>query len=119
MRGVLNVLNVVLEHAVKQEYVASKPGAEAERREASSEEQARRLGSWKRRKSHCSSTMRPRGTARSIFTAVYTGMRQSELLGLRWEDVDFDAGTIHLRHQLSRATKAKPARVVAAEDGCR
>ena len=48
-----------------------------------------------------------------ILTAVDTGMRQSERLGLRWEDIDFDAGTIHLRHQLSRATKAKPARVVA------
>lgn len=31
-----------------------------------------------------------------ILTAVYTGMRQSELLGLRWEDIDFDAGTIHV-----------------------
>jgi integrase len=39
-------------------------------------------------------------------------MRQSELLRLRWQDIDFDAGTIHVRHQLSRATKTNPARVV-------
>lgn len=30
-------------------------------------------------------------------TALYTGMRQSEILGLRWEDVDLERGVIHLR----------------------
>ncbi len=30
-------------------------------------------------------------------TALYTGMRQGELLGLRWPDVDLDAGTIRVR----------------------
>jgi len=37
--------------------------------------------------------------------AIATGMRQSELLGLRWEDVDLDAqptGLIRVRSQLSR-----------------
>jgi integrase len=32
--------------------------------------------------------------------AVTTGMRQSELLGLTWSDVDLDAGTVHVRRQL-------------------
>ena len=30
-------------------------------------------------------------------TAVKTGLRQSELLGLRWADIDFDAGLLHVR----------------------
>jgi integrase len=47
-----------------------------------------------------------------IVTAVYTGMRQSELLGLRWRDVDFDAGKLRVRHQLSRARKSDPARLL-------
>jgi integrase len=47
-----------------------------------------------------------------LATAVFTGMRLSELLGLRWQDVDFDAGLIHVRAQLSRATKKKPARLL-------
>jgi integrase len=34
--------------------------------------------------------------------AVATGMRQSELLGLRWPDVDFDSGVIRVRNQLKR-----------------
>jgi integrase len=33
--------------------------------------------------------------------AVATGLRQGELLGLHWEDVDLDAATIAIRRQLS------------------
>lgn len=36
--------------------------------------------------------------------AVHTGLRQGELLALKWEDVDLDAGTIQVRRSLS-ATK--------------
>lgn len=35
-----------------------------------------------------------------IITAIYTGMRQGEILGLRWQDVDLDAGILHVRQQL-------------------
>lgn len=35
-----------------------------------------------------------------ILTAILTGMRQGEILGLRWQDVDFDLGIIHVRQQL-------------------
>lgn len=35
-------------------------------------------------------------------TAVYSGLRQGELLGLKWEDVDLDAGTITVRRILAR-----------------
>lgn len=34
--------------------------------------------------------------------ALATGMRQSELLGLQWADVDLDAGLIRVRVQLKR-----------------
>ena len=35
--------------------------------------------------------------------ALLVGPRQGEVLGLRWEDVDLDAGTIHIRRSLARA----------------
>lgn len=47
-----------------------------------------------------------------IASALYSGMRLSELLGLTWADVDLHAGLIHVRHQLSRARADKPARRV-------
>jgi integrase len=40
-----------------------------------------------------------------ITTAVYTGMRPSELLGLCWLDVDLKRAVIHVRHQLDRETR--------------
>jgi len=47
-----------------------------------------------------------------IATALYSGMRLSELLGLTWADVDLAAGLIRVRHQLSRARVDRPARRV-------
>ena len=35
-------------------------------------------------------------------TALATGMRQGELLGLRWEDVDLETRRLHVRHALAR-----------------
>lgn len=35
-------------------------------------------------------------------TALATGLRQGELLGLRWQDVDLDDGTVTVRHTLGR-----------------
>jgi integrase len=32
-----------------------------------------------------------------IFIAMLLGLRASEILGLRWEDVDFEAGILHVR----------------------
>ncbi len=43
--------------------------------------------------------------------AVTTGLRQGELLGLKWEDVDLDAGTLQVRRAL---TTAKGGPVLAA-----
>jgi integrase len=37
-----------------------------------------------------------------IITAVYTGMRSSELRGLRWSDVDLKSGRVHVRQRADR-----------------
>ena len=43
--------------------------------------------------------------------AIHCGLRQGELLGLRWEDIDLDAGTLQVRRTL---TAAKGDRVFTA-----
>jgi integrase len=37
--------------------------------------------------------------------ALATGMRRGELLGLRWQDVDFEAGCLHVRRSVGRTGK--------------
>ncbi len=47
-----------------------------------------------------------------IAMALYTGMRRGELLGLRWEDIDFRAGRIDVRRSYAGPTKTDQVRVV-------
>ena len=49
-----------------------------------------------------------------VATALFSGMRRNELLGLRWQDVDFDGGYIHVRNQLGLKGKLKSLKT--AED---
>lgn len=37
-------------------------------------------------------------------TAIY-GLRRSELLGLQWDSIDFESGTLTIRHTVSKVTK--------------
>lgn len=48
-----------------------------------------------------------------VETALFSGLRISELLGLVWADIDFAAGLIRVRAQLSRPHPGEPARRVA------
>jgi integrase len=44
-----------------------------------------------------------------ILTAAWTGMRPGELYGLEWRDIDWEAGTVHVRRQWdSKTHELKP-----------
>lgn len=47
-----------------------------------------------------------RNLAPLVTTALFTGMRLGELLGLRWHDVDLDGRTLIVRHTLTRVDGA-------------
>jgi integrase len=40
-----------------------------------------------------------------LLTAIFTGLRASELRGLRWEDVDLKRGELHVRQRADRYNK--------------
>ena len=40
-----------------------------------------------------------------------TGMRRGELLGLKWQDINFEAGQLQVRRVLSRVPTHMPERV--------
>ena len=41
-----------------------------------------------------------------VFLAAYYGLRRSEILGLKWDDIDFDNGYIKIRHKCIRTKDA-------------
>jgi integrase len=54
-----------------------------------------------------------------VQVAVWSGMRQSEILGLVWSDIDLKNGQVNLSKQLSRARKDAPAERVPLKTGDR
>ena len=48
----------------------------------------------------------------ALFTlALATGMRQGELLGLKWQDINFSTGTLQVRRMLTRVSSETSVRV--------
>lgn len=45
--------------------------------------------------------------AKGVIILLSCGLRRGELLGLRWQDVDLEQGTVKIRHTLSRLKKFK------------
>ena len=48
--------------------------------------------------------------------AVVYGLRRSEILGLRWQDVDFDASMIHVRHKVAEVRLDGVVQLVRTND---
>jgi len=47
-------------------------------------------------------------------TAVFTGLRLGELLGLQWQDLDLHDGVLHVRRQYTRLGEYAPPKTKAA-----
>ncbi len=109
--GALGTLGNVMRFAVRNSWIADNPVEKLERHERPrpSRHRQRALGRDEiaRLLDCCLPAYRP-----LVATALYTGMRLSELLGLTWDDVDFNRGCIHVRAQLSMAHLDCPARRV-------
>ncbi|MBA2460730.1 MAG: tyrosine-type recombinase/integrase [Actinobacteria bacterium] len=101
IRGVLVPLGRILNSAVRRGHIPSNPITRLERgeRPAVERREMRILDSAEigRVLEAADDAYRP-----AIATAVFTGLRLGELLGLTWADVDFDGGIVRVRRQLDR-----------------
>jgi len=88
------VLHTALRHAVRWQLIASNP-ADAVEAPRGERHEIHTVGPEEVRALLAAADKTPLGTL--IELAVMTGLRQGEMLGLRWEDVDLDAGTLHVR----------------------
>src|SRR5262249_21271839 len=50
-----------------------------------------------------------------LLTAVFSGLRSSELRGLRWDDVDLKRGELHVRQRADRYNQIGPLKTAAGE----
>src|SRR5437762_2491228 len=94
--GALIPLNRILNHAVRRGHISENPVLRLERHERPRlqrrEQRVLNHEEISRLLACCLPQYEP-----VLATALYTGMRLSELLGLTWQDVDFDRQTIHVR----------------------
>jgi integrase len=50
-----------------------------------------------------------------LLTAIFTGLRASELRGLRWQDIDLRRAVLHVRQRVDRYQKIGPVKSEAGE----
>jgi len=50
-----------------------------------------------------------------FYVTAWTGLRQGEILGLRWSDVDFERSRIHVKGQLARGGEYAPTKTTKGE----
>jgi hypothetical protein len=116
IKGVLTPLSRILGYAARQGWIARNPVTRLERdeRPKTSRCEMRVLERDEIARLLAAAPDRYRAL---LATAVFTGLRQGELLGLRWEDVDLDAGLIRVRWQLGRdGSRVEPKTQQAKRD---
>lgn len=110
VRGHLTPLRRVFGLAARRGYITENPmlrldSDELPRGKSQSEPRTLTTGEVRSLLAACPARYQP-----LLATAAFTGMRISEILGLTWGDIDFKAGLIRVRKQLSRGTRTNPPR---------
>ncbi|TCO07156.1 site-specific recombinase XerD [Camelimonas lactis] len=101
VRKVLGSLSGVFDEARRQGFIANNPVTAVKvGRQSSREVKELEMPSKTELAAILNST--PDRHKAFIWTAVFTGMRASELRGLMWQDVDLDAGVVHVRRRADR-----------------
>jgi integrase len=114
VRNVLELLRRIINYGVKQGYVdpikirLTLPSVNNQLTEDLNAQELKRLLTAldKDEDQICANLMR---------LALYTGMRRGEILQLRWEDIDFERGFIHIRDPKGGKDQAIPMNYTARE----
>jgi integrase len=112
VKRILGALSCVFTFALRRGYIATHPFHRLERDERPHPLRSDQRVLSQRELAHLFAAC-PRRYRPLLVTGAYTGARLSEVLGLSWDDVDFAAGVIHVRHQLARGRRGVPPHRIA------
>jgi integrase len=100
VRGIYRVLNAGLKQAVKEKLIIKCPTEAVELPKSKKEE---KMHTWnKEQVIKFLDQARDHKYYMIFFLAVNTGMRRGELLGLKWEDIDFNKMRLEVKRQAQR-----------------
>lgn len=106
-----SILSSLFSYAVRNKYVAENPVSIIKQVRAEKKEiqtlNALQLSSYLEGCKSLSDEDHNYGNYTSLKVAAFTGMRISEVLALRWADIDFDKGVIRVGRSLSYNTREK------------
>jgi len=123
--SVLTLLSSIMRYAIEQGLIHANPVAALPKRDRPKVREGGRGPKRILTSDELRQLLASAGRFRVLFTvAAFAGLRLSEVLGLVWDDVDFEAGTIYVRAQLSvpgKFDRTPPHRVELKSDsdeGC-
>jgi integrase len=98
VKNILNLLHGILKHAVSQGYISRNPVESVKAPRIPKAEMDFLRPAEIRKLLKCASPE----VYPMIAMSIFTGIRQGELLGLRWCDIDFDHSIINIRRSYNR-----------------
>ena len=114
VRLIYKVLHMALEKAVELEYIPQNP---ATRCQLPRLEQKEIHPLDDQQVSALLAAAKGRELEHMVSVALFTGLRQSELLGLTWNVVDFQRGTINVNKQLARSAHRAQGLFISPKSG--
>lgn len=103
LKTVLTVFRTILNTAVRWRYIERNPATDVRHDFTTGDDHSRRHITRDQERALFALDMKP--WERHLYRmAIDTGMRQGELLALRWSDIDFDRGVLLITRNLTRVT---------------
>lgn len=109
LRKILVTLNQIMKYAVRHRIIDFNPVIDAERPKATGKDQSNEISILTPEQIRALLDAEPDQKYRILFlTAILTGMRQGEILGLKWSDVDFNNKQIHVKRTFNHSRFFEP-----------